>query len=128
MQDSFRQRSSDFQLSTTESRADQVSTEPPRPTNRCGGRPDRCRNRLRRYNSQPRPLLYLTEMMRLAEDGVMFTIARFEKRFSYLQGHCEILRIACGDKKKKQNFSPLWGSLKLREGPTRRRSTGEQEG
>src|ERR1039458_3353408 len=97
MQDSFRQRSSDFQLSTTESRADQVSTEPPRPTNRCGGRPDRCRNRLRRYNSQPRPLLYLTEMMRLAEDGVMFTIARFEKRFSYLQGHCEILRIACGE-------------------------------
>ena len=33
--------------------------------------------------------------MRLAEDGVMVTIARFEKRFSYLQGHREILRIAC---------------------------------
>ena|ERR1039458_55937 len=27
---------------------------------------------------------YLTEMMRLAEDGGMFTIARFEKQFSYL--------------------------------------------
>jgi YD repeat-containing protein len=34
-------------------------------------------------------------MMRLAEDGPMFTIARFEKQFSYLQGHSEILRIAC---------------------------------
>jgi hypothetical protein len=34
-------------------------------------------------------------MMRLAEDGAMFTIARFEKQFSYLQGHGEILRIAC---------------------------------
>src|ERR1017187_940980 len=107
MQDSFRQRSSDFQLSTTESRADQVSAERPRPTSRCGGR-DRCRNRLRRYNFQPRPLLYLTEMMRLAEDGVMFTIARFEKRFSYLQGHREILRIACGDKNKSNTF-PRFG-------------------
>jgi hypothetical protein len=28
-----------------------------------------------------------TKMMRLAEDGAMFTIARFEKQFSYLQGH-----------------------------------------
>jgi hypothetical protein len=36
-----------------------------------------------------------TKMMRLAEDGAMFTIARFEKQFSYLQGHGEILRIAC---------------------------------
>jgi hypothetical protein len=44
----------------------------------------------------------------------MFTIARFEKRFSYLQGHCEILRIGCGDKKKKQYFSSLWGSLSKR--------------
>src|ERR1035438_9570453 len=111
MQDSFRQRSSDFQVATTESRADQVSTERPRSTSRCGGRPDRCRNRLRGYNFQPRALLYLTEMMRLAEDGVMFTIARFEKRFSYLQGHCEIPRIACGDKKKNNTFPRFWGSL-----------------
>jgi hypothetical protein len=37
---------------------------------------------------------YPTEIMRLAEDGVMFTIARFEKRFCYLQNQGEILRIA----------------------------------
>jgi hypothetical protein len=36
-------------------------------------------------------------MMRLAEDGAMFTIARFEKRFSYLQGHSEILRTLAGE-------------------------------
>jgi len=27
----------------------------------------------------------------------MFTIARFEKRFSYLQGHSEILRTLAGE-------------------------------
>jgi len=35
-------------------------------------------------------------MVRLAEDGAMFKIARFEKQFRYLRGHSEILRIACG--------------------------------
>jgi hypothetical protein len=37
-----------------------------------------------------------TEMVRLAEDGAMFKIARFEKQFRYASGHSEILRIACG--------------------------------
>ncbi len=32
------------------------------------------------------PLLYLTEMMHLAEDGVMFTIARFEKTIQLAGG------------------------------------------
>src|ERR1019366_2518416 len=111
MQDSFRQRSSDFQLSTTESRADQVSTERPRPTSRCGGRPDGSRDRLRGYNFQPRPVLYLTEMMRLAEDGVMFTIARFEKRFSHVQGHCEILQ-SLAETKRRTILFPALGFLK----------------
>jgi len=35
-------------------------------------------------------------MVRLAEDGAMFKIARFEKQFRYLRGYSEILRIACG--------------------------------
>jgi hypothetical protein len=83
MEFSFRQRSQDVQLSKPNGALTKSSY---------GGRSDRCRNQLRRYNFQPRPL---PKMMRLAEDGAMFTIARFEKQFSYLQGHGEILRIAC---------------------------------
>jgi hypothetical protein len=35
---------------------------------------------------------YLTEMMRLAEDGVMFTIARFENALAMFQRRIEIFR------------------------------------
>jgi hypothetical protein len=50
-------------------------------------------------------------MMRLAEDGVMFTIARFEKRFSYLQGHCEILQ-SLAETKRRTILFPALGFLK----------------
>ena len=50
-------------------------------------------------------------MMRLAEDGMMFTIARFEKRFSYLQGYSESSESFARQKEKPILF-PALGLLK----------------
>src|ERR1017187_3207241 len=79
MQDSFRQRSQDFQLWKTDWCAAQGSTERPRPTKSCGGAiPTVAAIGF----AAPATTPTLSEMMRPAEVGAMFTIARFEKRFS----------------------------------------------
>jgi hypothetical protein len=88
MEFSFRQRSQDVQLAKPNGALTKFQPSDLVQQAATVAGSDRCRNQLRRYNFQPRPL---PKMMRLAEDGAMFTIARFEKQFSYLQGHGEIL-------------------------------------